>query len=166
MQKQSMPEFPAVRLAHTDADFLRVYPVMRVLRPHLSASDMFLERARRQEVQSGWKLIFVEDRCEPVACAGFRISEWLAYGKALYVDDLVALETHRGRGFADALMYWMMDHAEREGCQAFHLDSGTQRLAAHKFYHRLGFTITSFHFARALRPFGLDSQDSSSAADP
>lgn len=155
-----MPEFPAVKLACTDADFLRAYPVMRVLRPHLSTFDTFLKRARRQEMQSGWNLIFVEDQCRPVACASFRISEWLAYGKALYVDDLVALETHRGQGFADALMRWMMDHAQREGCQALHLDSGTHRLAAHKFYHRLGLSITSFHFARALRQSGLDSQDS------
>jgi GNAT superfamily N-acetyltransferase len=137
-------------MACSDADIVRVFPVMRVLRPHISTAEEFLKRARRQEEASDWKLIFTEDAGEPVACAGFRISEWLAWGRALYVDDLVALESHRGKGFTDALMQWMLNYAEREGCQAFHLDSGTHRLPAHKFYHRHGLSITSFHFSRAL----------------
>lgn len=86
----------------------------------------------------------------PVALASFRISEWLAWGKALYVDDLVALETHRGKGFSEALMRWMEALAVEEGCAEFHLDSGTHRLAAHRFYHRLKLAITSFHFSRRL----------------
>jgi GNAT superfamily N-acetyltransferase len=145
-----MSENGGVKQACSDADIARVFTVMRVLRPQISSAEEFLKRARRQEREFGWKLIFIEDTGEPVACAGFRVSEWLAWGKALYVDDLVALESHRGKGFADALMRWMTDYAERAGCQAFHLDSGTHRLPAHKFYHRLGLSITSFHFSRAL----------------
>jgi GNAT superfamily N-acetyltransferase len=94
----------------------------------------------------------VEDGGEPVACAGFRISEWLAWGKALYVDDLIALESHRGQGFAESLMRWMEALAIREGCAELHLDSGTHRLAAHRFYHRLKLAITSFHFSRTIGP--------------
>lgn len=154
MAKPMMPTHIEVRLACSDADLLHVFPVVRVLRPHIGSAADFVARARRQESQSGWKLIFVEDEGLAVACAGFRISEWLAWGKALYVDDLVALETHRGRGFADALMLWMMDFATSEGCHALHLDSGTHRLAAHKFYHRQGLSITSFHFSRSLRQPG------------
>jgi GNAT superfamily N-acetyltransferase len=139
-----------IRHAVSDEDFASVFPVMHVLRPHLASAGEFLLRARCQEEQSGWRLIYVEDEDAPVACAGFRISEWLAWGRVLYVDDLVALESHRGKGFAEALMRWMLEHAKSEGCAQFHLDSGTQRLPAHRFYHRLGLAITSFHFARIL----------------
>jgi GNAT superfamily N-acetyltransferase len=139
-----------IRHAERDEDFARVFPIVRVLRPQLASAEEFLSRVRRQQEQSGWRLIYVEDDDAPVACAGFRISEWLAWGKALYVDDLVALESHRGKGFAEALMRWMLEHAKAEGCAQFHLDSGTQRLPAHRFYHRLGLAITSFHFARVL----------------
>jgi GNAT superfamily N-acetyltransferase len=139
-----------VRHADSDEDIARVFPVMRVLRPHFASAEEFLSRVRRQEEQSGWRLIYVEDDGAPVACAGFRISEWLAWGKVLYVDDLVALDSHRGKGFAEALMRWMLRHAKAKGCAQFHLDSGTQRLPAHRFYHRLGLAITSFHFARIL----------------
>ena len=140
----------AVKLAQSDSDIARIYPVMKELRPALQSAEEFRERVRRQQSQSGWRLIYVEDAGAPVACAGFRISEWLAWGKALYVDDLICLESHRGKGFAEALMNWMEELARQEGCEQFHLDSGTFRLPAHRFYHRLKLAITSFHFQRAL----------------
>jgi GNAT superfamily N-acetyltransferase len=139
-----------VKRAESDADLRRCFPVMQALRPHLKSADEFIERVRRQEAGSGWRLIYVEEAGAPVACAGFRISEWLAWGKALYVDDLICLESRRGKGHAEALMDWMEDFAGREGCKEFHLDSGTFRLPAHRFYHRLKLAITSFHFSKNL----------------
>ncbi len=139
-----------VHEALNDADIRRVYPVMRDLRPHIKSEDEFLERVRRQQKQSVWRLIYVEDNGVPVAAAGFRVSEWLAWGKALYVDDLICLESHRGKGFAEALMTWMETRAREEGCGEFHLDSGTHRLGAHRFYHRLKLAITSFHFQKKI----------------
>jgi GNAT superfamily N-acetyltransferase len=139
-----------VKEAITDADIARVCRVMRELRPHIASEREFLERTRRQQTQSGWRLICAEDNGTPVAAAGFRISEWLAWGKALYVDDLICLESHRGKGFAEALMHWMEDLARKEGCGEFHLDTGTHRLPAHRFYHRLKLGITSFHFQKKL----------------
>jgi GNAT superfamily N-acetyltransferase len=123
---------------------------MRVLRPHIESEAAFLAQVRRQQASAGWRLIHVEDAGAPVAAAGFRVSEWLAWGKALYVDDLICLESHRGQGFAEALMLWMEDLARNEGCAQFHLDSGTHRLGAHRFYHRLKLAVTSFHFQKDL----------------
>jgi GNAT superfamily N-acetyltransferase len=139
-----------VKLAESDADIARVHAVMRELRPHVETADDFLARVRRQQAGSGWRLIYVEEAGIPVAAAGFRVSEWLAWGKALYVDDLICLESHRGKGFAEALMAWMEDLAREEGCGEFHLDSGTHRLGAHRFYHRLKLAIASFHFQKKL----------------
>src|SRR6185437_14305997 len=81
-----------IKTAEAENDIRRCFPVMQVLRPHLKDADEFLTRARRQQAQSGWKLIYVEDGGVPVACSGFRISEWLSWGKSLYVDDLICLE--------------------------------------------------------------------------
>jgi GNAT superfamily N-acetyltransferase len=139
-----------VRFAESDADIRRCFPPMQELRTHLKSADEFVERVHRQRAQSGWRLIYVEDGGRPVACAGFRISEWLAWGKSLYVDDLICLKSHRGQGHAEALMLWMEDFARKEGCAEFHLDSGTFRLPAHRFYHRLKLGITSFHFSKPL----------------
>lgn len=139
-----------VKEATSESEITRVYPVMKELRAHIKTPEEFLARVKRQHEQSGYRLIFIEDAGVPVAAAGFRISEWLAWGKALYVDDLICLESHRGKGFSEALMQWMEELAAKEGCAEFHLDSGTFRLPAHRFYHRLKLGITSFHFSKKL----------------
>jgi len=138
-----------IRFAETDAEIARLFPVIRELRPHLKDADEFVARVRRQEHQ-GYRLIYVEDNGAPVAVAGFRLTEYLFAGLSLYVDDLICLESHRGRGFAAALMRWMEAHARERGCETFHLDSGTQRQRAHHFYFREGLSITSFHFVKKL----------------
>ena len=56
-----------VKLARSDAEILRLFPVMAVLRPHLAGPEDFLARARRQQTESRWRLIYVEDGGEPVA---------------------------------------------------------------------------------------------------
>lgn len=143
-----MSAFP-VHHAETDAEIARVFSVMRELRPHIKSESEFVARVRGQESES-YRLIYVEADGKPVACAGYRIMNLLYAGKSLYVDDLVCLEPFRGKGYAQALMRWMEAHARDEGCDMFHLDSGTQRIPAHRFYYRLGLAVTSFHFAKPL----------------
>ncbi len=140
-----------VKEAASDSDIARIHPVMRELRPHIANADDFVARVRRQRENHGYRLIYTEDAGAPVAASGFRLTEYLFAGKILYVDDLICLESHRGKGFAGALMRWMETLAKEEGCDQFHLDSGTHRLRAHRFYHRLGLSITSFHFAKVLK---------------
>lgn len=138
-----------IRRAESDAEIARLFLVIRELRPHLKDAAEFLARVRRQEGQ-GYRLIYVEDDGVPVAAAGFRFAEHLFAERALYVDDLICLESHRGNGFAAALMRWMEARAREEGCETFHLDSGTHRQRAHHFYFRQGLSITSFHFVKKL----------------
>jgi GNAT superfamily N-acetyltransferase len=139
-----------IKEAFTATDIARLYPVMKELRPHIASEAEFVERVQRQMREGGYRLIYVEAAGKPVAAAGFRFTEYLFSGKILYVDDLICLPSHRGKGFAEALMRWMEDLARQQGCAQFHLDSGTHRLAAHRFYHRLKLAITSFHFVKEL----------------
>src|SRR5690242_14445602 len=118
-----MPSTADVKVVKSDADIARCFPVMAVLRPHLAEAD-FVARVRQMEKDSGFTLIYVEDAGEIVAVSGFRVTDFLYSGKTLYVDDLVALETHRGKGFAEALMRWMEETARNVGCLTFSLDSG------------------------------------------
>jgi len=140
-----------VKLTESETDIRRCFPVMRVLRLHLQSEDDFVRRVRAMQEALGWRMIFTEDAGQVVAVAGFRVSDYLYSGKTLYVDDLVALDSHRGKGFAEALMVWMEETARREECQTFSLDSGTHRLPAHRFYHRLKMGISAFHFQKLLK---------------
>jgi predicted acetyltransferase len=137
-----------VELAESDADILACFPVMLHLRDLRDASS-FLRRVRDQE-RSGYRLAGLRDGGEPLAVAGFRFGENLAWGKHLYVDDLVTLPDARSRGYGTALLAWLSEFAESEGARQLHLDSGTGRVDAHRFYQREGLLISGFHFQRVL----------------
>ena len=140
----------SMHIATTDAEIEACSPVMRELRPHIAAGD-FLARVRAQE-REGYRLAYVSDGQRPVAVAGFRLGLNLAWGRFLYVDDLVTLPAARSLGYGAALLTELHRHARELGCQELHLDSGVQRLDAHRFYEREGMTITSYHFTTVLVP--------------
>ena len=84
------------QLAETDTEILACYPVMAELRPHLPEQE-FVARLRRQQ-HDGYRLVCLEEAGEVWAVAGFRLSQSLAWGKYLYVDDLVSPASVRSRG--------------------------------------------------------------------
>jgi GNAT superfamily N-acetyltransferase len=139
-----------IRIATTDAEIAACFPVMRALRPHI-AEDQFISRVRSQE-NTGYRLAFFQRPEEVVAVAGFRVGENLAWGRFLYVDDLVTLPPQRSQGHGAALLSWLKDYAAKEGCLQLHLDSGIQRVDAHRFYEREGMTMASFHFVVDVAP--------------
>jgi len=138
-----------IQLAETDADRARAFAVIAQLRPHLTL-DTFLAQARRQTSAHAWKLLTAEVDGAVVACAGFRIAEWLAWGKALYVDDLVTDASARSGGHGGALLDWIVGYARENGCASVQLDSGVQRFGAHRFYLQKRMDITSHHFSLKL----------------
>jgi GNAT superfamily N-acetyltransferase len=139
---------PQIRLAETREDVARCHPVMRELRPHLDLRQ-FVDQVARQQA-GGYRLAFAESADAVEACAGFRVLENLAWGRFLYVDDLVTAAGARSRGFGARLFEWLIAMARAEGCAQLHLDSGVQRFAAHRFYLRERMEITSHHFALKL----------------
>ena len=53
---------------------------------------------RRQIDNHGYRLICIEDAGTVRAAAGYRVAEYLAWGRTFYVDDLITGEADRGRG--------------------------------------------------------------------
>ena len=137
-----------IHIATTDSEIAACYPVMRELRPHLEEAD-FLSRVRRLE-KAGYRLAFVQHAEGVVTVAGFWMRENLAWGRFLYVDDLVTLASHRSKGIGSRLLAWLREYAIKEGCRELHLDSGTQRKDAHRFYEREGVSVFGYHFAENL----------------
>lgn len=133
-----------IQFANTKEQIAGCYPVMAQLRPHLSQED-YLDQIKRQE-SFGYHLVYLDEKNMVRAVAGFRISECLAWGKYLYVDDLVTNAEDRSKGYGDLLFDWLVNHAKENGCDQFHLDSGVQRFNAHRFYLRKKMIISSHHF--------------------
>lgn len=138
----------SIQLAVNDETIRACFPAMQQLRPHLKESE-FVERVRGQQ-EVGYRLAYSEDGGEVVAIAGFRVNESLAWGRFLYVDDLVTVESVRSQGYGQRLMDWLLALARDEGCGQFHLDSGVQRFGAHRFYLANRMDIRSHHFSRPV----------------
>ncbi|MBI3607244.1 MAG: GNAT family N-acetyltransferase [Nitrospirae bacterium] len=145
-----------IKLAKSDEEIAACFPVMHELRPHVANGD-FVPRVRRQEA-SGYRLAYVLEGGEPVAVAGYRIGQNLAWGRFLYVDDLVTRSSHRSSGYGAALLSWLVDLAAKAGCEQVHLESGIQRTDAHRFYEREGMERASLHFRKVLTS-RMDSSD-------
>lgn len=136
------------KLAVTDDEILNCFHAIAELRPHLSR-DSFLTTVRAME-DEGFKLAFIEEGNQVVAVAGYRIYSNLFMGKHCYVDDLVTVEQHRSKGYGELMIKWLRQQAVAQGCNVLHLDSGTHRGKAHRFYFAQNFTIASYHFSEEL----------------
>lgn len=118
------------------------------LRPHFD-QGAFVAQVLRQ-MEGGYRLACAEHEGSVVGVAGYRILENLAWGRFLYVDDLVTEETWRSHGVGAALIGFLVRAAREGGCAELHLDSGVQRFGAHRFYLAQRLDITSHHFAMKL----------------
>jgi GNAT superfamily N-acetyltransferase len=138
-----------IAVAESDRELERCFPVVLELRPHLDR-ERYLAQVERQRRTDGYKLVYLEDADEVRSVAGFRVGEFLAWGKTLYVDDLVTRAQDRSRGYGEQLFDWLAARARELACDQLHLDSGVQRFAAHRFYLRKRMDITAHHFAMKL----------------
>lgn len=137
-----------IQLAESDSQILECFPILAQLRPHLKQEN-FLEQVQHQK-QSGYQIAFLEGDAQVVAVAGFCISECLAWGRFLYVYDLVVDEAARSKGYGQQLFGWLIEFARHHDCKQLHLDSGVQRFDAHRFYLQQRMNIVSHHFSLDL----------------
>lgn len=134
-----------VRIAESDSDLERISGVMLQLRPAFTKESL-IARIKEQQAD-GFQVAYVEKAGEVLCVAGFVVGTKLAWGKHIYVDDLVTDGNRRSTGAGKVMIDWLKAHARELGCTQLQLDSGVQRFRAHGFYLREGFHISAHHFA-------------------
>src|SRR3954447_4781926 len=144
-----MPEIREIAEGGT----LRAARALLELRPQRAPAEALAALADGQRA-AGYRLRapFEPDEEDAAAVAGFRVQENLAWGRHLYVDDLVTRADRRGRGHGSALMRWLAVEAGRAGGEQLHRDPGVggDRWAARRLYFNAGLRIGSYHFQRAV----------------
>jgi GNAT superfamily N-acetyltransferase len=137
----------------TDAEILLSWPAVFALRPHLT-QEHFLTQVRAQMAEDGYRMIgaFVEENGKEVIAAfsGFRNMYKLSSGPGIYIDDLSTLPSHRGKGYAGALLDHIHALAKAEGKTNVQLDSGHHRKDAHRLYLNKRYVISAHHFTRDI----------------
>ncbi|TMP86615.1 GNAT family N-acetyltransferase [Pseudoalteromonas ruthenica] len=134
-----------VKFLEKDADYKAVLEVLLQLRPQYSF-DALSAQIDKQQLHH-YQVVYVKSSYGVLAVAGFSVGEKLAWGKHIYIEDLVTNAKYRSRGVGQFLLDWFKTYARANNCEQIHLDSGVQRFAAHRFYLREGFNIASHHFS-------------------
>lgn len=135
--------------AETEADVIACFDLMRELRPHVQSPEEWLVRLARQKEQ-GYRLLVAWRDGAAVALAGYRYQDNLVYGRFLYVDDLVTLETERRHQWGQQLLEMLTHQAQAQGCQRLVLDTGMSNSLAQRFYFRQGMLATALRFTHVL----------------
>lgn len=105
--------------------------------PYLAAFDMV-------DADPGQLLLVGELAGDIVATYQLSFIPGLARGGALraQIEAVRVAESLRGTGVGSAMVHWAIDEARRRGCALVQLTTDKSRVAAHRFYERLGFTAS------------------------
>jgi GNAT superfamily N-acetyltransferase len=127
-------------------EIAKCFCVFAVLRPHLIEAN-FVEVVRVQ-AKEGYRIAYIESDGEVVAATGFRVLHFLAWGKVMYIDDLITLPSKKRAGLGGALLDWLSGQRKLLDCDEIHLDTGFARHDAHRLYLNKGFTLNCHHLAK------------------
>ncbi len=150
MDSTDLLETTKIQLATDSEQIQSCYKIMHQLRPHLTSEEAFINQVQRQ-IQEGYHLAYIKYNGQVKALTGFRFLEFLAWGKVLYIDDLVSDATTRKKGYGSKILKWVIHQARTAKCDQVHLDSGPQRHDAHRLYLNNSFKIIGHHFALDLK---------------
>ena len=138
-----------LRHVETDAELAACFPVMRLLRPHLTNPEELCARVRRQ-ADAGYRILAAWRDAEPVGLTGYRPQENLIRGPFCYVDDLVVRDDLRRSGLGARLLKEVGTEARAHGLPHLVLDTGLDNLLGQRFYFRFGMLPAALRFAMRL----------------
>jgi GNAT superfamily N-acetyltransferase len=141
---------PEIQTATDDEQIRSCFKIMLQLRPHLTSEQAFVSQVQRQ-IQEGYHLAYIQDDGQVKALAGYRFLEFMAWGKVVYIDDLVSDAATRKKGYGSKILKWVINEAKKAKYDQVHLDSGPQRHDAHRLYLNHSFKIIGHHFALDLK---------------
>jgi GNAT superfamily N-acetyltransferase len=114
---------------------------------------MFIRRVQAQRVE-GYEIACCQLNGEIVAAAGYRVVSFLAWGRVLYIDDLITHPERKRLGLGGALLDWLIEEGKRRNCDEIHLDTGFSRHDAHRLYLNKGFKLGCHHLSLQLTNIG------------
>jgi GNAT superfamily N-acetyltransferase len=138
-----------LRHADTDIEIAACFPVMRMLRPHLTNPEELCTRVRRQ-AQAGYRILAAWRGDDVVGLAGYRPQENLVRGPFCYVDDLVVRDDLRRSGLGARLLKAVGAEAAARGLPHLVLDTALDNYLGQRFYFRFGMLPAALRFAMRL----------------
>jgi ribosomal protein S18 acetylase RimI-like enzyme len=107
-----------------------------------------LDRALQSETS---RCLVAQDADEVIGLMSAELIPYFPTGMTVCrVTSLVVASQHRRRGIGDMLISAATEFARKHRCSGIEVTSAENRVEAHRFYERIGFSRTAFRFFRAL----------------
>jgi len=131
-------------------DLVKGFHVLKQLRTHLDEQSFF--ELYEEMKKEGYQVIGLEENGVTVAVAGIIILTNLYNGKHVFVYDLVTDESKRSSGHGKQLLDYLYEYGKKHGCQLVTLQSGLQRIDAHRFYEdKMEYDKLSFSYSKKIK---------------
>ncbi len=133
----------------TRQQYMEAFPILSQLRTDLE-ENTFLELLQEMQ-KDGYLLYGLYANKELVSVAGLAWRINFYSKKHIFIYDLVTDQQHRSKGYGDRLLEYIHKLARENGAQYVALESGIQRLDAHRFYEeKLGYDKWCYSFRKKL----------------
>ena len=139
----------SIKLYESKEELSKGFEVLKQLRTHLNEESFF--NLYEEMKKEGFQLYGLEENGVTVAVAGISILTNFYNGKHVFVYDLVTDENKRSNGYGKKLLDFISDYGKRNGCKLVTLQSGVQRINAHRFYeHKMDYKKLSYSFSKNI----------------
>jgi GNAT superfamily N-acetyltransferase len=140
------------------AELPAIFPLIRQLNPTMTKA--VFSKHLKDMLAGGYRAIAVFDGKKMVGLSGFWLRTRFWCGKQLDIDNVVVDAAYRSNGIGKLMDDWMMQFAKKHKVELIVLDSYATFYDAHRFYHRMGYGITGYHFTKVPatgKPFRKDA---------
>ncbi|PGS53695.1 GNAT family N-acetyltransferase [Bacillus sp. AFS041924] len=139
----------SIKLYESKEELSKGFEVLKQLRTHLNEESFF--NLYGEMKKEGFQLYGLEENGVTVAVAGISILTNFYNGRHVFVYDLVTDENKRSNGYGKKLLDFISDYGKRNGCKLVTLQSGVQRINAHRFYeHKMDYKKLSYSFSKTI----------------
>ncbi|MDM5188333.1 GNAT family N-acetyltransferase [Bacillus sp. DX4.1] len=134
----------------TVGQFREVLPILQQLRPALTKEEAqsLLHKMREERYQL---FSLFNEEGEAACLAGVAVCTNFYNKKHVFIYDLVTAESHRSKGYGEALLSHIEGWGKEQGCTCVVLTSAFPRVDAHRFYEREGYEKVSYAFHKELK---------------
>lgn len=133
----------------TQNQFLEAFPILNQLRTDLTEVS-YLELLTQMK-QNGYKLFALYREQSIIVVAGISLQVNFYNKKYVFVYDLITDAAHRSQGYGYRLLSYIDEWAKSNGAQFVALESGIQRIDAHRFYEeKLNYDKWCYSFRKPL----------------
>ncbi|MCM3527837.1 GNAT family N-acetyltransferase [Cytobacillus oceanisediminis] len=133
----------------TQEQLKEAFPILNQLRTDLT-EETYLHLLKEMQ-KDGYKLFALYSNEKIVSLAGFSWRINFYNKRHIFIYDLVTDSKQRSFGYGEKLLLYIHSWAKEQGAEYVALESGLQRISAHRFYEdKLDYDKWCYSFRKTL----------------